>query len=482
MVNSDLFLLFKTLTNKEIKQLSLFIDSPFANKIRYRPEAQILLKILQKHAGTDSEAVLAKQNIYKQVFPGKEFVSGLLERVMFELAQAIRLLLVTERYLDEKNSLNMQLDYAEILKSRDILAKANSVAHQTLEEIEKIRFKSGRDYGKAFEASLTIYSLATHKNRLKDDLQIANTLKYLELYYTLSKLDLVNHYLLINKFSKLESAEQIPFINTSITLPEVDVEEAPTIIIAYKIYQLLSNERPTQEGFEDLLHLLTKYEAQMGESTVKTFFVYLRNFCSFLVNDGHFEFFPILHQIQLNNLSKGYFFHQGKITPSAYLNIANCALRSKKESWAFDFIQEYQNKIVEASGSDQAYNLNMANYYFHTHDFDKSLDFLPPTSDNLEQHLFGRKLELQIYYEMRSDLLEYKLESFKMYIRRASQKLISEYIQERQINFANLLHQLATTAPGDRDRAARILGRIEEKKHVAEKEWLVEQAQKILKK
>ncbi len=65
MVNSDLFLLFKTLTNKEIKQLSAFIDSPFANKIRYRPEAQILLKILQKHAGTDSEAVLAKQNIYK---------------------------------------------------------------------------------------------------------------------------------------------------------------------------------------------------------------------------------------------------------------------------------------------------------------------------------------------------------------------------------------------------------------------------------
>lgn len=481
MVNSDLFLLFKGLTNKEIKALSAYIDSPITNKIRYRQEAQYLIKILQKHIAGNTIDKLDKTTIYHALFPDKPFVNGLLERVMFELTQAIRIFWTVERYLDDSNTLEMQLDYAEILQRKGILSKASYVVNHTLEEIKNQSFLSTKGYGIAFDAAYLAYSLATHKNKQKNDLEINQALKYLEFYYVINKLELINHYLLLNKFSRVEINLDTNYFGTGIHIPITEASEAPVIYIAHKIYCLLQENHPKPEGFETLLQLLTQYEAQLEAVTAKNFFAYLRNYCAFLVNDGYWEFFPVLHQIHLDNLSKGYLLHQGKITVSAYLNVANIALRAHKHEWAFDFIQQYRDKVIEASDSEQIYDLNMANYYFYRKDFDKALDFLPAASENLEYHLFARKLELRIYYEIKSDLLEYKLEAFKMYIRRASQKTITESNRERHANFANLLHQLASTMPGDRTRAQRLLDRMEGKQ-VAEKEWLIEQIKKILKK
>jgi len=80
---------------------------------------------------------------------------------------------------------------------------------------------------------------------------------------------------------------------------------------------------------------------------------------------------------------------------------------------------------------------------------------------------------------LRSELLTYKLDAFKMFLSRTSQKLLSE--NQRQINsdFANLLHQLIHSLQGDPKRSELLVKRVLEKKQSAEWPWLLEKAKEL---
>jgi hypothetical protein len=53
------------------------------------------------------------------------------------------------------------------------------------------------------------------------------------------------------------------------------------------------------------------------------------------------------------------------------------------------------------------------------------------------------------YYELNSELLPYKLDAYKMFISRASHKLIPPQIKDYNTNFVNLLLQIVASVPGD---------------------------------
>ena len=86
---------------------------------------------------------------------------------------------------------------------------------------------------------------------------------------------------------------------------------------------------------------------------------------------------------------------------------------------------------------------------------------------------------MKIYYELNSDLLPYKIDAFKMYLSRASQKVISSLTREQNTNFVNILFQISTTAKGDKARAQRLIQRIQDKQSIADREWLLEKAAQL---
>jgi hypothetical protein len=201
----------------------------------------------------------------------------------------------------------------------------------------------------------------------------------------------------------------------------------------------------------------------------------MRIFSTLLLVNGQYELFPTIHQIHKDNLKKGYFFYDGKITRGAYYNIVNTALRSKETAWALSFAQEHKDLIIGTDEDrEEAYNLVMAYYYFYESQYDQALEILPSHSANLDFHLLIRRLELKIYYETQSDLLTYKVDAFKMYLSRAVKNTISDDNREQNANFVNLLTQISQLQKGESERAQRILERIEQKTLIIEKEWLLE--------
>jgi len=85
----------------------------------------------------------------------------------------------------------------------------------------------------------------------------------------------------------------------------------------------------------------------------------------------------------------------------------------------------------------------------------------------------GKRLELKALYELQSDLFPYKLDAFKMFVSRTSQKLLPKARRRMNVAFTNLMYQLVALIPGDRKRAKRFLERVEEKKQTAERRWLL---------
>jgi len=66
-----------------------------------------------------------------------------------------------------------------------------------------------------------------------------------------------------------------------------------------------------------------------------------------------------------------------------------------------------------------------------------------------------------------------------MFLSRTSPKLLSESQRQIYTNFANLLHQLVYSNPGDPKRSNLLISRIQEKKQAAEWRWLLEKAKAL---
>ncbi len=104
---------------------------------------------------------------------------------------------------------------------------------------------------------------------------------------------------------------------------------------------------------------------------------------------------------------------------------------------------------------------------------------IPDTSSYTIYLLNIRRLELKLLYETSSELLPYKIDAFKMFLSRASNKFLARSLREYQNNFVNLLQQLTHSIPGDKVRAERLIRRITSRKSVSERDWLLEKARQL---
>lgn len=475
MKESSLVELFKTLTTKEIKEFCAYFEAPHFDKVKHRKEAQKILDILAKYApnGLDS-ADLAKEKVYKKVFPGEPFVEGRLDKSMGELSKALRTFMTIQHYLRDENQRAVQADFAKMLLERQLPQRASNTIRLLLDDLKALPTPNTTIYELLHRVSSTLYSIETRKNTWKEDLNIGPTLRYLDLYYFSSRLSMLNHYLLLSKLAQVDAGIDIDKETNLQHFFEVSPTESPLIFVAQKVFELYTNEASNPSAIETLLGIIKTYEHVLNELDTKIYYSFLRTYCALLIQgDNNSALLPILYRIQRDNLEKGYFYYEQEIAPGSFLSIVVTALWQGDKDWAYNFIQEHKDRIMGDNNSKDYFQFAMANYYFYTGAFGKSLEYIPPSSPHLEYHLNARRLELMNYYELDSDLLPYKIDAFKMYLSRGKRNLLAKDYYERNNNFLNLLIQIVQSKPGDPKRKETLMLRIEEKKQIMAKDWLV---------
>lgn len=427
-----------------------------------------------------SEAQMpSREEIHDSVFPGKVFVSGRIDRIMFELNRIVKSFLLIKNYFDDENEIQAGLDWNKIQKNR---ALDNNLEKQ----YEKLKATLNSKFNDSSKQYLYQYLVAweehewlTQFNTSRGDLKLPEVIENLDIFYFSQRLELLNRFYLQQKLSSLKTPKVIEISTGLCTIPEYYLGKSITLLITDKIQTLLKKEQPELVDFHQLMNLLKVNDNHIPQNTLALFYAYLRNFCSFLIDLGHAEFNEVLHELQKDNLERGYFYYEGKIHPNAVLNITQMALRAGSVDWARSFIETHKEIIYGENETHEFYLMNKALCLFAEGKLNEALDAIPFGSTYSAYHLMARRLELKIYYELHSEILSSKIDAFKMYINRAGNKVFSKHSAELFTNFGNFVHQLSLSIPGDKKRSEQLIRRINEKKLVGERSWLLEKAKEI---
>ena len=283
------------------------------------------------------------------------------------------------------------------------------------------------------------------------------------------------------KVAKFEIPETIKPILEKNLDSEQYLERFPALHTNLAIFNLLQKHRPDVSDIQMLLGLLRQYEEKLDKESLQEFYTYLRNVCTLVIAAGNeqVEIEFTLHELYKDNLARGYLHNEGRLLPSRYWAVSSNAVRVKEFVWALDFIEKYKFELIGENETQDIYRLNLANYLFGVGRFSECLDNIAANSPFVDYLLNGKRLEIKAHYELQSELLPFKLEAFKVFLSRTSPKLLSEPQRQIHLDFANLLHQLIYSTPGDPKRSDLLIKRIQEKKQAAEWRWLLEKAKAL---
>ena len=239
----------------------------------------------------------------------------------------------------------------------------------------------------------------------------------------------------------------------------------------YHVYQLLISGK--EAHYYNLNELVNKYGFDMDETTLADLLTYARNFCIAQVNAGQSRFFDELLELYRQGLKYGSLLPNGEINERNYKNIVTTALRTGQHEWALDFMEEYRyklNKVVR----DNAYNYNMANYYFHAGKYDKVLRNLQKVQlADLFYGLDARSLMLKCYFELdETEAFMNTYYSFRTFVQR--RKNVSKQHQKFYLNLLRLSKKLMNLRPSDRKAIEKLDKEIKTSTALADKNWLEE--------
>jgi hypothetical protein len=478
MEQSHIFELIAVFSPEERKEFELFIESPFFNRNTRNTEVQHLYALIL-HAHDNPDAPRSKEDIYKVLFPDKDWINGKIDKLMTELTKLARTFIVTQKYLQEENEFQQMIDLAAFYKHRSL----DSRYQLQIEKLEKHQNSQQQEslwhYFRAFQLQFEIHETESAFNRQKSDINILNTIQALEKFSTTFSIELLNRYLTQQVVTSLDLDESlIPLIQKA-EQQDYDTVNSPLLHMTYSVFRMYRNSQNADVEIRRQMVYLEKNEHLLGREEVKHFYTYLRNFCTLLVDAGQADMVLLLHELQRKNLEKGYLYFDGKLSSGAYFNLAKMAFFAGNLEWALEFIESHRNRVVGQNESNDFYGLNKACYLFEAKRYDEALDLVPASFTYMDIHLMARRLELKIYYETQSDLLPYKIDAFKMFVSRAGQKVMSPYLKEYNTNFINLLYQLSQSIPGDKKRASRLLERAQEKGKITESRWLIEKINEL---
>lgn len=480
MFNTQLIDLLKSVPQEWLDEADLYLQSRFHNRGQRYHDICALFKLLKPYHPDFNQPELDRAVVYNHLFSGQEVIKGKLEKVISDTLGLLRSFLLHQYYNRVENSFQHAMDWAQVLRT---LGKADKYEH-FMEKAKQDLFTDTNFSNKYFLQKLQfeyeLLSWQNMNNTTKGDINLANTFSALLNYYEVSRLELSNLLLLQQKVTTLTTTNDIESLTSQTPLIPSD----PNILleISTLINQLLKNEQPTLDDFHYLMNLLHIHENKIDPLTLRDYYTHLRNICSLLINKGDSGMFPILHQLHRDNLNRGYLTINNKLHILALSNINRAALFVGNVDWAIEFVETYKDRLFGDQNLNDHYLLNKALCLFARKEFDKALSLLPHTLNNFVNHMLARRLEIMCYYETRSEILLSKLDAFKVYVWRASNKLLSPAMQDANKSFVNLLYQLITTQPGDNAKLKRLLAKLENPKDIAEYSWLSAKITALMKK
>ncbi|MCB0516897.1 MAG: hypothetical protein R2798_10800 [Chitinophagales bacterium] len=462
-----LYEILEKFTHYDWQQAESFLKNSFYNT----DESLVVYFELVKKIVLDKKH-FEKEAIYREVF-GKNvsFNEVKLRAKRSSLLQVIQQYIIAKKL--KEDTYTQQVLYLSFLRENDFMQDYKRIFDTLNEELDKQNLRDATHYNKKFEL-LDDYNFFSEKTFVRQDNKFDEAIYYLDVFYIVKKLryacNVVNHHKVIA--GKVEMG----FIKDIL----VEIEDAkylkiPIVQIYFTIYKMFtSNSTENSEHFYTAKKLMEDYGKQINFDELRDIYFFLINFCTRKINAGEQAFMREIYNLFLYTLKTKIIFQDAYLSPWNYKNICTVALQLQEYAWVKQFIKTYQ-KYLKEDFAENAYNYNLARYYFSLRKYEKTLQLLQEVEyTDLYYSLDSKSMLLKTYYLLNeTNALFSLIDSFRRYIHR--NKLISDLQRTNYLNMIRFINRLSIIHPRDSKKRAVLKQQIEECKQVADKKWLLSQ-------
>ncbi|MEM9921796.1 MAG: hypothetical protein AAF990_27075, partial [Bacteroidota bacterium] len=460
----------RKLNSTELKQLDLFLRSPYFFDGKPPPAAVIqLFEYLRPlHPGFDA-ALLDKERLQRSVFANEKLIKGKLEKTMSALQKVIEQFIVQQHPARNQDSEQLKV-LLQFYREKQMMGAFQKTLKKFQRQQSKATQKGSDFYWDDFQLELEASHAAALHNISKSDLNLPQAIQSLDIYYIVQRLELANKLLAQHVYQRpLFVEEQLDLVYTLLPLIQAhNFFGAPLIELYVAAFLLLSTE--AEEHYQKLESLIDAHGQHIPPPQLKPLLAYCRNYCTRQYNKGKSEYLDQAFQLYQKHLQEDYLYYEGGLPARTFKTIADMGMRLGQYDWVRHFLDAYRQKISGTSHPAEVYQYNLAQYFFATQHFDEALNCLPDSYEDLYYKIDARRLEIKIYYEKQSVLLEPRLNAFRVLILRLPKASLPSVHRKGNENFTKILLQILHSAtPGNEKRIERLIQRINGKTSIADK-------------
>ena len=473
MQSTKLILILKTFHSDGFFRLEKFIRSPYFADVKQRMKVEELFNLLQKEHPHFNRPGFDKGFLFEKLYPEEPFSASKLDKLMSRLLRLIKKFIIAEQvYRDETQQ---QIILSRYYRDQQLIRPFQQNAQLLKRKQSNVEAKDKDFYLNNFLLEREIADFESLFNVRKENLNLPDTLKSLDVFYLLTKLEYTCR-LLSQQSSAIPLSIQDSLLNDdhfTLLLKDRPQMIEPLILAYYQAYLILSTENGLQ-AYKELRKTLAAYARQIPFEQMKALQVICRNFCAQQYNQGDRSYLDELFLLYKEHLENGYLYYNEGLRPSSIKNIMTLGLKLKQFDWVYDFLEAHKSRIVGTTHQEDIYRFNLSLYYFALKRYDKALDQLADKYEDTYYKIAARRLELKIYYEQKSVLLPSKMEAFKIYLFRISKKMLTNLHRRGNNNFIDMLKQIQNPKTlKNASRIQKLIDRIDSKEAMMEKEWLL---------
>jgi len=467
MIKSVLFKVFQGLSSLEIRELGLFIRSPYINR---REEVSRLYDYIAKNINI-SEGVLTKEKAWKYVFPNTEYKDKEMRYTMSFLLKATRQFLIFREL--ENDKVQSQVLLCRSLRQRRLSKLFETEINKTIEWQEKQPFRNTLYHYNNYRIQFELYEYISQYRR-SGDMPLQKLSDELTYFYIA---DILRQSCTILTHQTVSRRDyDLKFLNEVLEhVEENDYSSVPAVSIYYHSYKALSN-LANENHFQKLKELLSEHWSIFPLAECQDLYILAINYCIKRLNKGDREYIREGFDLYRFGLKNEIFLEDGYLSSFNYKNIVRLGLALGEYDWVENFLNRYK-KLLFPQTRENTFTYNLAFFYFQKPDYDNAMKLLQKVDfDDVLNNLDARRMLLRIYYELGEyDPLDSLLDSFKTYISR--QKDIG-YHKDNYLNLIRFVKKMLRINLSDTKTKIALVEEIKKTPSLAERSWLLEQLEK----
>lgn len=480
MFKSALIESLKTFSKQEIKEFSLFIQSPFYNT------NQSVIKLneqIKKLYPDFDEKSTNKKLLFESAFGKIKYNDSFMRMTVFRLQELLKEFLIYRNL--QRHHLLKETHLLDELNSRELNSLMMKSINELDKKIDKQNVKEAETYFAKFKLEYfknDIKSrdtkMITYKDTLDKDLMLEQ--KSLNIFYFISSLKFFQYFL--NQKDFVVNAEGYPeFMSNILGFLKMheDYLQVPVLKVYYYMVLMLSTKE--EKYFFELKKIL--FEDKNDLSYVEKFnlIVTLRNYAQRKFNDGDAEFKSSMIDIIKFSIEKNLLTvaEGGKyMNEIRFMNIVWVGIQSNEYEWLGEFMKKFISRI-EPDKRQYVLAYNTACVEFEKGNYSEALEKLGKSGPikNVIYKAAIYQLTLMIYYELHEFVTAGNLlDAYRHFIR--TDKLLPElYITKCNV-FIDYYNRLLKINDDPQNNSFEISELISELKSTS-LSWLLKKAEEL---